>query len=94
MLFLQAQQVQDFFLLLAVCNTVIVAKYPHHDHMNASGVICNSATSNGARSSGGGVQPQRNSQATVALSSSYINEPTAAASVVEDLADIETSEPL
>lgn len=87
---------QDFFLLLAVCNTVIVAKYPHHDHMNASGVICNSATSNGARSSGGGggVQPQRNSQATVALSSSYINEPAAAASVVEDLADIETSEPL
>ena len=38
----QAQQVQDFFLLLAVCNTVIVAKYPHRDHMNTSGVICGS----------------------------------------------------
>ena len=39
----EAQQVQEFFLLLAVCNTVIVAKYPHHDHMNASGLICPSA---------------------------------------------------
>ena len=39
----QAKQVQDFFLLLAICNTVIVAKYPHHDHMNASGVICDNS---------------------------------------------------
>ena len=28
---------QDFFLLCAICNTVIVAKYPHRDAMNASG---------------------------------------------------------
>ena len=34
---------QDFFLLLSVCNTVIVAKHPHHDQMNASGVICGSS---------------------------------------------------
>jgi len=31
---------QEFFLLLAVCNTVIVAKHEHRDTMNASGVIC------------------------------------------------------
>merc|ERR1719239_1841639 len=31
---------QEFFLLLAVCNTVIVASHPHRDTMNASGVIC------------------------------------------------------
>ena len=35
---------QDFFLLLAVCNTVIVAKHPHKDRMNASGMICNVST--------------------------------------------------
>lgn len=36
----QAHLTQDFFLVLAICNTVIVAKYPHHDRMNASGLIC------------------------------------------------------
>ena len=68
---------QDFFLLLAVCNTVIVAKYPHHDHMNASGVICNSANGNAASAKASQSQPvvQRNSQAAVALSSSYLNNP-------------------
>lgn len=35
----QAAQTQDFFLLLAICNTVIVAKYPHRDVMNASGLV-------------------------------------------------------
>ncbi|XP_059487582.1 phospholipid-transporting ATPase VA isoform X2 [Neocloeon triangulifer] len=33
------QRVQEFFVLLALCNTVVVAKHPHHDSMNASGVI-------------------------------------------------------
>ncbi len=41
--FKRAQKVQEFFLLLAVCNTVIVAKQPHRDNMNASGFICSSA---------------------------------------------------
>ena len=68
--FFQAQQVQDFFLLLAVCNTVIVAKYPHHDHMNASGVICNSAT-NGSTASKRNRGEVNNA---AALSSSYLNE--------------------
>ncbi len=36
----QYELIQDFFLLLCVCNTVIVAKHPHHDNMNASGIIC------------------------------------------------------
>lgn len=35
------QITQDFFLLLAVCNTVIVAKHPHKDVMNASGLVIN-----------------------------------------------------
>merc|ERR1740131_713051 len=34
-----ADKVREFFTLLAVCNTVIVAKHPHRDTMNASGVI-------------------------------------------------------
>nr|CAD7452425.1 unnamed protein product [Timema tahoe] len=33
------QRLQEFLLLLAVCNTVVVARHPHHDMMNASGVI-------------------------------------------------------
>ena len=39
----QAGITQDFFLLMAVCNTVIVAKHPHKDIMNASGMICNTS---------------------------------------------------
>ena len=34
---------QDFFILMAVCNTVIVAKHPHKDMMNASGMILNNS---------------------------------------------------
>ncbi|KDR21129.1 putative phospholipid-transporting ATPase VD, partial [Zootermopsis nevadensis] len=34
-----AQRIQEFLLLLAVCNTVVVSRHPHHDMMNASGVI-------------------------------------------------------
>ena len=32
-------QVRDFFLVLVICNTVVVAKQPHRDTMNASGSI-------------------------------------------------------
>ena len=59
----QAKQVQEFFLLLAVCNTVIVAKYPHHDHMNASGLICASANTSiagGISGFSGGINSRRN----------------------------------
>ncbi|XP_062707400.1 phospholipid-transporting ATPase VD isoform X2 [Aedes albopictus] len=34
-----AEQIQEFFLVLAICNTVVVSATPHKDHMNASGVI-------------------------------------------------------
>ncbi|XP_055643308.1 phospholipid-transporting ATPase VD isoform X2 [Toxorhynchites rutilus septentrionalis] len=34
-----AQRIQEFFVVLAICNTVIVSATPHKDHMNASGVI-------------------------------------------------------
>lgn len=33
------ERMMDFFLTLAACNTVVVAKHPHHDQMNASGMI-------------------------------------------------------
>jgi phospholipid-translocating ATPase len=47
---MQAQLATDFFLLLAVCNTVIVAKRPHHDNMNASGIVYPaSSTSNSTK---------------------------------------------
>ncbi len=48
--FARALKVQEFFLLLAVCNTVIVAKHPHRDNMNASGFICPSSSSAGSAS--------------------------------------------
>uniref|UniRef100_A0AAR5PE88 Phospholipid-transporting ATPase n=1 Tax=Dendroctonus ponderosae TaxID=77166 RepID=A0AAR5PE88_DENPD len=32
-------RIQEFLLLLAVCNTVVCSKHPHHDNMNASGII-------------------------------------------------------
>lgn len=34
-----AQRIQEFFLVLSICNTVIVSATPHHDQMNASGMI-------------------------------------------------------
>ncbi|XP_075214659.1 phospholipid-transporting ATPase VA [Lycorma delicatula] len=33
------QRIQEFLLVLALCNTVIVANHPHYDSMNESGVI-------------------------------------------------------
>lgn len=35
----QALRAQEFFLVLSICNTVIVSATPHHDNMNASGMI-------------------------------------------------------
>lgn len=35
----QAERIQEFFLVLSICNTVIVSAFPHHDNMNASGMI-------------------------------------------------------
>uniref|UniRef100_A0A182JZG0 Phospholipid-transporting ATPase n=1 Tax=Anopheles christyi TaxID=43041 RepID=A0A182JZG0_9DIPT len=32
-------QIQEFFMVLAICNTVVVSATPHRDNMNASGVI-------------------------------------------------------
>lgn len=34
-----AQRMQDFLLVMAICNTVVVGSKPHRDIMNASGVI-------------------------------------------------------
>jgi phospholipid-translocating ATPase len=34
-----SQKVREFFLVLALCNTVVVSDHPHRDVMNASGVI-------------------------------------------------------
>lgn len=34
-----AQRVKEFFLVLALCNTVVVSELPHRDLMDASGVI-------------------------------------------------------
>eukprot|EP00096_Caligus_rogercresseyi_P015122 TRINITY_DN7568_c0_g1_i2.p1 TRINITY_DN7568_c0_g1~~TRINITY_DN7568_c0_g1_i2.p1 ORF type:complete len:1578 (-),score=493.90 TRINITY_DN7568_c0_g1_i2:292-5025(-) len=36
--------IKDFFTILSVCNTVIVAKYPHRDAMNVSGLIVHSSS--------------------------------------------------
>jgi phospholipid-translocating ATPase len=34
-----AQRIQEFLLLLAVCNTVVVSRHPHHDMVNDSLII-------------------------------------------------------
>lgn len=34
-----AQRIQEFFLVLSICNTVVVSATPHRDLMNASGMI-------------------------------------------------------
>ena len=34
-----SQRCREFFSVLAICNTVLVAELPHRDNMNASGVI-------------------------------------------------------
>lgn len=36
---IHAARVQEFLVLLAVCNTVVCAHHPHHDLMNASGIV-------------------------------------------------------
>lgn len=36
---IQAQRIQEFFLVLSICNTVVVSATPHRDLMNASGMI-------------------------------------------------------
>ena len=40
-------RLQEFLVLLAICNTVVVNTHPHHDNMNSSGVI-EEPQSNGA----------------------------------------------
>lgn len=35
----EAQRIQEFFLVLSICNTVVVSAAPHRDLMNASGMI-------------------------------------------------------
>jgi phospholipid-translocating ATPase len=34
-----SQRVKEFLLVLALCNTVIVSHTPHHDNMDASGIV-------------------------------------------------------
>ncbi|KAL1506324.1 hypothetical protein ABEB36_005712 [Hypothenemus hampei] len=36
---LHSARIQEFLLFLAVCNTVVCSNHPHHDIMNASGII-------------------------------------------------------
>lgn len=57
----ESQRVQEFFLLMATCNTVIVSKYPHKDLMNSSGLYLDNggATSpDGYRSPANHAYPQ------------------------------------
>lgn len=34
-----SQRIQDFFLLLSVCNTVVVAKHPHRDQVSKNCIL-------------------------------------------------------
>lgn len=42
-------RLQEFLIVLATCNTVVVNSQPHHDNMNSSGVI-EEPQKNGTRS--------------------------------------------
>lgn len=44
-----AQQIQEFFLVLSICNTVVVSATPHRDMMNASGIVEHLDEHNGVR---------------------------------------------
>lgn len=43
----QALRIQEFFLVLSICNTVVVSTHPHHDSMNASGMYESKEDANG-----------------------------------------------
>lgn len=43
-------RLQEFLILLAVCNTVVVNTHPHHDNMNDSGDIEEPKNNNADRS--------------------------------------------
>ncbi|KAK3855690.1 hypothetical protein Pcinc_037925, partial [Petrolisthes cinctipes] len=47
------ERLTDFFFTMAACNTVVVAKHPHRDQMNASGMIMPSESANTSASEGG-----------------------------------------
>lgn len=57
----QARRLEEFFLLMAVCNTVVVAKKPHRDRMNdvgqieVSGVDCSVQISHTAEDGDGSI---------------------------------------
>lgn len=42
-----AMRIQEFFLVLSICNTVVVSTHPHHDAMNASGMYETREDANG-----------------------------------------------
>lgn len=46
-----AQRIQEFLIVLAICNTVVVSATPHRDMMNASGVIELQQNDNGSPTS-------------------------------------------
>lgn len=44
-----ALRIQEFFLVLSICNTVVVSATPHRDMMNASGIVEAQDESSGVR---------------------------------------------
>lgn len=54
----QAQRIQEFFLVLSICNTVVVSATPHRDMMNASGIV--EPLDGGANSSSNGSSDSTN----------------------------------
>ena len=46
----QSQRIQDFFILLAVCNSAVASRHPHKDRLSASGQYLNKTTSDSSPS--------------------------------------------
>ncbi|KAG7167224.1 phospholipid-transporting ATPase VD-like 2, partial [Homarus americanus] len=64
-----SERIMDFFFTLAACNTVVVAKYPHRDAMNASGMIVPNDNANNSGVSE--VDNASHNNSTTSISSSF-----------------------
>ncbi|XP_066603697.1 phospholipid-transporting ATPase VD [Prorops nasuta] len=69
-------RLQEFLLLLAICNTVVVNSQPHYDSMNSSGVI---------------EEPRKNGTTTYAMSHASVNTPATSLPSLSDSVDESTS---
>ncbi|XP_017071881.2 phospholipid-transporting ATPase VA isoform X1 [Drosophila eugracilis] len=83
-----AQRIQEFLVVLAICNTVIVGAAPHRDLMNASGIIEVQQMGNSPANLKHGKQRQKLlASTTTTTTTSILNGPAAQQQLVSIPAD-------